>query len=260
MKTTDHPQNTPPTNRTAPHHPQSRTTDPPQQGRSTDRPYPLTRRAYLAGASLCGITATAGCLGWFSTEEDEQNEDGDGEEDDEEGESEESEDSDAGEDSDGDEEQEEEGDEDENEQKDEEDEEDELVPDREDVEPDRDEYDEPEERDVIERDSDDVSVDASAQEEDGLIVISGSVTNVSDEDIDAVDLYFELYDSGGEYIGGRLVSVGSVDAGDSASFEEEVWADELRGVLTRVEIGAVEVYDFPEDNEDGDDDGSEEDN
>jgi hypothetical protein len=217
----------------------------------------MNRREYLAGTSLFGVTATAGCLEWVFPDEDEDAEAGgntqtdgagdDGESDEDEqnaeDETESSEDGEGGTDEHEDSNDDEDGEEGETE---EEDEEDELVPDREDVEPDRDEYDEPEEREVVERDSDDVSVDANARDEGGLIVISGSVANDSDEDIDAVDLYFELYDSGDEYIGGRLVSVGDVDAGASASFEEEVWTDELRGVLARIEIGAVEVYNFPE--------------
>lgn len=227
----------------------------------------MNRREYLAGTSLFGVAATAGCLEWvFPDNEDAEasgdtHTDGADDEEGDDGDEDETESSGNGDEGSTDEREDSNDDEDGEEgETEEEDEEDELVPDREDVEPDRDEYDEPEEREVVERDSDDVSVDASARDEGGLIVISGSVANGSDEDIDAVDLYFELYDSGDEYIGGRLVSVGSVDAGASASFEEEVWADELRGVLARIEIGEVEVYDFPENDEDSGDDGSQEDN
>ena len=232
----------------------------------------MNRREYLAGAGLCGITATAGCLEWVfpddnededaeaggNTQTDGAGDDGESDEDEQNAEDETEssedgeEDTDEREDSNDDEDGEEEG------ETEEEDEEDEIAPDREDVEPDRDEYDEPEEREVIERDSDDVSVDVSAQEEDGLTVISGSVTNVSDEFIDAVDLRFEFYDSeeGGEYVGGRLVSVAEIDPGESASFEEEIWADELQGELARIELEAVEVFGFPDDDEDGDDNGA----
>ena len=229
----------------------------------------MNRREYLAGTSLFGITATAGCLEWVFPDDDEDEDaeaggnthtdgagDDGGSDEDEQNDEDENEPSENGEDgtdehedsNDGGDDEEEQGETGEGEESDEEeDEEDELVPDREDVEPDRDEYDEPEDREAIERDSDDVSVDASAQEDDGLIVISGSVTNVSDEFVDAVNLRFELYGSGDEYIGGRLVSVQDIDAGTSVSFEEEIWADELRGALARIEIGAVEVFDFLED-------------
>lgn len=226
----------------------------------------MNRREYLAGTSLFGVAATAGCLEWVFPDDDEDAEvggnthtDGAGNEggsdEDEQNDEDENEPSENGEDGTDEHEDSNDGGDDEEqgetgegeESNEEEDEEDELVPDREDVEPDRDEYDEPEEREVIERDSDDVSVDASAQEDDGLIVISGSATNVSDEFIDVVNLRFELYGSGDEYIGGQLVSVQYIDAGASVSFEEEIWADELRGALARIEIGAVEVFDFPED-------------
>ena len=232
----------------------------------------MNRREYLAGTSLFGVAATAGCLEWVFPDEDEDedaeaggdtqtdgagdNRESDEDEQNAEDETESSEDgeedTDEREDSNDDEDGEEKG------ETEEEDEEEELAPDREDVEPDRDEYDEPEEREVIERDSDDVSVDVSAQEEDGLTVISGSVTNVSDEFIDAVDLRFEFYDSeeGGEYVGGRLVSVAEIDPGEAASFEEEIWADELQGELARIELEAVEVFGFPDDDEDGDDNGA----
>lgn len=212
----------------------------------------MNRRAYLTGTSLCGIAATAGCLGWFRSDQEEADEadgntdsaGGEGDPDrHEQDKDESSEDEDTTEEAEGD--------------TAEEDDEDELAPDREDVEPDRDEYDEPEEREVIERDSDDVTVDVSAREEDGLIRMSGSVTNVSDKFIDVVDLRFEFYDSeeGDEYVGGRLVSVTEIDPGDSEPFEEEIWADELQGELARAELVSVEVFGFPDDDT-GDGDGA----
>lgn len=120
-----------------------------------------------------------------------------------------------------------------------------LAPEQEDVEPDRDEYDQPEEQEIVERDPSDVAVDVDGGEDGGVVVVSGSVTNVSEEFIDAVDLDFEFYDSSGEYIGGQLVTVSDIDPGASESFEIELGVDELQGELAEAALASVNVYGYP---------------
>lgn len=139
---------------------------------------------------------------------------------------------------------------DENEDEDDDVEED-TVPDREDVEPDQDDYEDHEQREVVERDPSDIEIDVmGTREENGTVLITGAVTNVSEEYIDAVDIRFEFQDDAGESVGRQLVNVHDIDAGESVEFEEEIFDSELGGPVEAIEITSIEVYGFEDDEDD----------
>ena len=216
----------------------------------------MKRREFLATGVFVGTLATAGCLGWFrSNGSDDEADGGTDDESDADSASDQSEDDDGDPDSDQgtDDEDEQEGnegiDEDENgtEDDEQEDVDDELYPDEEDMEIDRDHYDEPESRETTGRDDDDVEIEATYDVDDiGNFTISGTVTNVSDEPIDAVDLDLSVYNPEDEHLWGETVGVEDLDSGASEKFEGGWAADEERGEVDHVEIVPT-VYDYVDD-------------
>lgn len=212
----------------------------------------MKRREFLATGVFVGTIATAGCLSWFGSNESnsdaDENTDGESDAD---SASDQSEDDDGDPDSDqgtGDEgEQEDDIDKNGTEDDEQDDTDDELYPDEEDTEIDRDQYDEPEQRETTERDDDDVEIEATYDVDDmGNLTISGTVTNVSDEPIDAVDLNLSVYDPEDEYLWGEIVGVEDLDSGAREAFEGGWAADEERGEVDHVEIVPT-VYDYADD-------------
>lgn len=221
-----------------------------------------TRRDILKGTGATTLTlGLAGCLNrlpFVGSDEEDDDEETDHEDDHDDAERDEQEDSpedtdedDTDEDDaeDADQETDDEANDDENEDEDEEEED--TVPDREDVEPDEDEYEDHEQREVVERDPSDIEIDVTGtREENGTVLITGAVTNVSEEYIDAVDIRFEFQDDAGESVGRQLVNVHDIDGGESVEFEEEIFDSELGGPVEAIEITSIEVYGFEDDEED----------
>lgn len=145
-------------------------------------------------------------------------------------------------------EQETEGEDEDSEDDDEEEEKEDTVPDREEVHPDEDDYEDHEGREVVERDPSDIEIAATGtEEENGTVLITGTVTNVSEEYIDAVDIRFEFQDDAGESVGRQLVNVHDIDAGESVEYAEEIFDGEFTGPVETIEVTSIEVYGFEDD-------------
>lgn len=224
----------------------------------------MKRRTFLATGALVGGLSTGGCLSRFGIggdaensggdhEESEENEDGGSGEDnhDEQADDEQEDDSTgATDEADGRDEEEGEDEDDEesdgvDEEEEEEDPEDQLTPDEEDIEPNRDEYERHERREYEERSEDDVEVTAEAHDDGTVVTVEGSVENVSDEPIDAVDLDSSLYGPGDEYLGATRTSVQELAPGESEAFESSTEAGDVVGEIEYIDMAAT-VYEYSE--------------
>ena len=119
-------------------------------------------------------------------------------------------------------------------------------PSEEDTEINEEKYNETEEREVEERPESDVeiprdSVEAS-QGSDGTITVTGKLTNVSDEDIDFVDVEVNYVGETGSVIGMDLVVVRGIAAGATETFESRMGPTELDG-----EVDSVRFTCYPQD-------------
>lgn len=128
--------------------------------------------------------------------------------------------------------------------------EDQLTPDEDESDIDRDDYEQHEEREHEERDEADVETTADAREDEAMVIVEGTVENVSDVPIDTVDLDISFYGSGegvdeDGYLGATFVSVEDLEPGESEAFESATEADELAGEVEEIDVG-VTVYEFNE--------------
>lgn len=116
-------------------------------------------------------------------------------------------------------------------------------PDAEDLEVNEDEYDDHGTSETEERSPADITIEATAQlEKSGGATVRGTVTNVSDEPIDVVDLEVIFYDVSGSYLTADLVSITTLSANKSESFEVVITPDQARGEPDHVDIQPI-VYD-----------------
>lgn len=72
--------------------------------------------------------------------------------------------------------------------------------------------------------------------------MTGTVTNVSEEPIDVVDLEVSFYDESGSYLTADLVSITNLDPSKSESFEITITPDQAHGEPDHVDIQPT-VYD-----------------
>ncbi|WP_238532938.1 FxLYD domain-containing protein [Halalkalicoccus jeotgali] len=108
----------------------------------------------------------------------------------------------------------------------------------------RDEYDENYgEYETTARDPSDVEITADAQQAtDGSLLVSGTITNVSDRAIDVVDIELVFYGTNDAYLSATLVTVRDLGPAESREFETQPNTGTIARDLERIEVNRT-VYD-----------------
>lgn len=108
----------------------------------------------------------------------------------------------------------------------------------------RDEYDENySEYETTARDPSGVKITVDAQQvSTGSLLVSGTVTNVSDQTIDVVDIEFVFYGTDDEYLSATLVTLRDLEPSDSHEFETQPTTGTIEGDLERIDVNRT-VYD-----------------
>lgn len=93
------------------------------------------------------------------------------------------------------------------------------------------------------RDPGAVEITADAQQApDGTLLVSGTVTNVSDRAIDVVDIELVFYGTNDEYLSATLITVHDLESDESREFETQLTTGTIGGTPARIEINR-RVYD-----------------
>ncbi|WP_245998668.1 FxLYD domain-containing protein, partial [Halalkalicoccus subterraneus] len=93
------------------------------------------------------------------------------------------------------------------------------------------------------RDPSAVEITADAQQaSDGSLRVSGTVTNVSDQAIDVVDIELVFYGTSDEYLSATLVTVRDLEPSESREFETQPTTGTIEGDLERIDVNRT-VYD-----------------
>ncbi|MCL7418911.1 MAG: FxLYD domain-containing protein, partial [Halalkalicoccus sp.] len=108
----------------------------------------------------------------------------------------------------------------------------------------RDEYDENYgEHETTARDPSEVEITADAQQApNGSLLVSGTVTNVSDRAVDVVDIELIFYGVDDAYLSATLVTVRDLESAESREFETQPTTGTIEGNLERIEVNRT-VYD-----------------
>lgn len=93
------------------------------------------------------------------------------------------------------------------------------------------------------RDPSAVEITADAQQAStGLLLVSGTVTNVSGRAIDVVDIELVFYGTDDEYLSATLITVRNLEPAERREFETELTTGTIGGTPARIELNR-RVYD-----------------
>ena len=224
----------------------------------------LSRRDVLKlGGATGGLTATAGCLGWFRGGDGSDDETSDDERDQDEteqpaNENENTEDEtnadeeadpggDTNESADTQDENDTSGDGNENESDTEnetEEEQDPLTPDENETEVNESKYEDPEQAELTELEDSAADISLNIDLGENGASITGTITNACGCEIQSVDVDLEFYDAAGDYCGSHLITVRDLDPGESERVAEHVPPYDLQAVPHDATVLAVTVMGY----------------